>query len=141
VAADNAGSTRTDVTAEYGGSGAATSVSRSDHTHTVGRSYGATIQSPTVGNYDLGVVDKAGTAVKIRGKCLGGTSVAINFRKNGVTSLLAAPLTVPTGATYTVTVTFANTALAVDDYMELIVSAVTGGVTSLTAQLSTTESD
>lgn len=78
---------------------------------------------------------RAGTTLKIQARAAGGTSAAFNIRKNGTFNLLAADLTVTSGATFAVSTTLQNAAFATDDYPDLMLNTVTGTVTDLEVQI------
>jgi hypothetical protein len=112
-------------------------------TRTVIKRFGGTVMGPTVRNYDVGVVEKIATVTAIRIKVPDGTSATVNVRKNGTTNLISADQTVAAATTYTTVPggLLQNTTLAANDYLEILLTAVTGAVTEVAVQVVTTEQD
>lgn len=74
------------------------------------------------------------TVIKIQGNQVGGTSSAVNARKNGTDALLAADLAVTAGS-WSSTSTIQNASFAVDDSLEIRLISLVGTPTTITIQV------
>lgn len=98
----------------------------------------ACITSPAVGHKTVWRAPFACTCVEVQGRQKGGTSTVINARYNGTTDVATADLTLTAADTWYNTTGIAQTAWAVDSWLEVEVVTV-GSATEITIQVEFTE--
>jgi len=115
------GANRT-LAVSYGGDGAASTVSRSDHTHTITESYVGLIETPTAKTYTLDLrVPAARTVTAIHMQTTAGT---IDYTLKNDANNIYTHDGVASGSMHSQTSSLTNTSLAVAAKLDLVIDAV-----------------
>jgi hypothetical protein len=77
------------------------------------------------------------TVTKVQGHMAGGTSGAVNARKNGASALLASDLAITAG-NWSSTATIQNASFAIGDYLEVRLISLVGSPSTVTIQVECT---